>query len=211
MTTVFAARLSSVFQSSPLRHAPFRLFYFGSVATALGYTMQATVAAWLMATLTPSPLMVALVQTASTAPALLFGLLAGTLADIVHRRKIIGATQVVLLIATAMLGGATLAAIIGPGTLLVLTFLVGIGFTFYMPAQQASINELVSRAELPRAVTHHVPVLFRRMRRATEVRECPIGRVGQIGERIGQRPVQVEQHPAFLHGEDIRLLVGFAP
>jgi len=90
------------------------LFYFGSIGTALGYTMQATVAAWLMATLTPSPLMVALVQTASTAPTLLFGLLAGTLADIVERRKIIGATQVVLLTATAMLGGATLAEIIGP-------------------------------------------------------------------------------------------------
>ncbi|HEY2968692.1 MAG TPA: MFS transporter [Casimicrobiaceae bacterium] len=152
MTAALATRVSNLFQSSPLRHAPFRLFYFGSVGTALGYTMQATVAAWLMATLTPSPLMVALVQTASTAPALLFGLLAGTLADIVHRRKIIGATQVVLLTATAMLGGATLAAIIGPGALLALTFLVGIGFTFYMPAQQASINELVSRAELPRAV-----------------------------------------------------------
>src|SRR3989454_1168959 len=152
VTTALAARLSSLFQSSPLRHAPFRLFYFGSVGTALGYTMQATVAAWLMATLTPSPLMVALVQTASTVPALLFGLLAGALADIVHRRKIIGVTQVVLLIATAMLGGATLAEIIGPGALLLLTFLVGIGFTFYMPAQQASINELVSRADLPRAV-----------------------------------------------------------
>ncbi len=152
VTAAFATRLSNFFQSSPLRHASFRLFYFGSVGTALGYTMQATVAAWLMATLTPSPLMVALVQTASTAPALLFGLLAGTLADIIHRRKIIGATQVVLLTATAILGGATLAEIIGPGALLVLTFLVGIGFTFYMPAQQASINELVSRAELPRAV-----------------------------------------------------------
>ena len=33
-----------------------------------------------------------------------------------------------------------------------LTFLVGTGFTFYLPAQQASINELVSRAELARAV-----------------------------------------------------------
>src|SRR5437762_11657341 len=84
VTTAFAARLSSLFQSSPLRHAPFRLFYFGSVGTALGYTMQATVAAWLMTTLTPSPLMVALVQTASTVPALLFGLLAGALADIVQ-------------------------------------------------------------------------------------------------------------------------------
>ena len=55
--------------------------------------MQATVAAWLMATLTPSALMVALVQTASTAPSLLFGLFAGALADIVDRRKIILVTQ----------------------------------------------------------------------------------------------------------------------
>jgi MFS family permease len=152
MIAAVGQRLSSLLESSPLRHAPFRLFYFGSIGTALGYTMQATVAAWLMATLTPSPLMVALVQTASTAPTLLFGLLAGTLADIVQRRRIIGATQVILLTATAVLGAATLAGITGPGALLVLTFLVGVGFTFYMPAQQASINEFVSRAELPRAV-----------------------------------------------------------
>ena len=57
----------------------FRRFYLGSIGTALGYTMQATMAAWLMATLTPSALMVALVQTASTPPALLFGLIAGAL------------------------------------------------------------------------------------------------------------------------------------
>ena len=65
-----------MFEASPLRQASFRRFYIGSMAVALGYTMQATVAAWLMATLTTSALMVALVQTASTAPSLLFGLLA---------------------------------------------------------------------------------------------------------------------------------------
>jgi len=139
-------------ESSPLRDAPFRLFYLGSVATAVGYTMQATVAAWLMATLTPSALMVALVQTASTAPSLLLGLLAGALADIVDRRKIILATQIVLLAATAILGIATLTGLTGPATLLAFTFLIGAGFTFYMPAQQASINTFVSRVDLPRAV-----------------------------------------------------------
>ena len=61
-------------------------------------------------------------------------------------------TQLVLLVATAVLGVATLAGLVGPSTLLALTFLVGLGFTFYQPAQQASINELVARAELPRAV-----------------------------------------------------------
>ena len=74
-----------MFSASPLRLQHYRRFYFGSIGAALGYQMQATVAPWLMATLTPSPLMVALVQTASTAPALLFGLVAGALADIRSR------------------------------------------------------------------------------------------------------------------------------
>jgi MFS family permease len=115
-----AALLSRLFASSPLRHASFRLFYFGSIGVALGYTMQATIAAWLMATLTPSALMVALVQTASTAPTLLFGLIAGALADIADRRKIILMTQIVLFAAALILGGATVAGT-GPAALLALT------------------------------------------------------------------------------------------
>src|SRR5436305_1863405 len=152
LTARYSAVVSRLFESSPLRKRAFRLFYFGSVGAALGYTMQATIAAWLMATLTPSEFMVALVQTASTAPTLLFGLFAGTLADIVDRRRLILVTQIGLLVATLLLGIAALAGVIGPASLLLLTFIVGTGFTFYLPAQQASIYELVPRAELPRAV-----------------------------------------------------------
>ena len=152
LTARYSAVVSRLFESSPLRKRSFRLFYFGSVGAALGYTMQATIAAWLMATLTPSEFMVALVQTASTAPTLLFGLFAGTLADIVDRRRLILVTQIGLLAATLLLGVATLAGVVGPASLLLLTFVVGAGFTFYLPAQQASINELVPRVELPRAV-----------------------------------------------------------
>ena len=144
--------MTGMFATSPLRHAPFRLFYMGSVGSAVGYTMQATVAAWLMATLTPSALMVALVQTASTSPSLLLGLMAGSLADIIDRRRIILTTHVVLLVTTAVLGIFTLTGHTGPAMLLALTFVIGASFTFYMPAQQASINGFVSRIELPRAV-----------------------------------------------------------
>ena len=147
-----ASLLTELFRNSPLRHPGFRMFYFGSVGVALGYTMQATIAAWLMATLTPSALMVALVQTASNLPFLLFGLAAGALADIFDRRRIVLITQIVLVTATIVLGSVTLAGLISPATLLALTFVIGTGFTFYMPAQQASINDLVSRSELPRAV-----------------------------------------------------------
>jgi MFS family permease len=152
MKKVSFGLVSGLLASSPLRHRPFRLFYFGSIGVALGYTMQATIAAWLMATLTPSPLMVALVQTASTAPTLLFGLVAGTLADIVERRRIIFGTLIVLLAATLILGTATIAGLTGPLALLALTFFIGAGFTFYLPSQQASVNEFVSRKELPAAV-----------------------------------------------------------
>src|SRR5688572_16316320 len=86
-----------LFARSPLRLRPFRRYYCGSLAVAMGYTVQATVAAWLMATLTTSTLMVALVQTASTLPTLLFGLAAGALADIVDRKKIVQVTLLLLI------------------------------------------------------------------------------------------------------------------
>ena len=149
---MLAPRLRRVLGSSPLRDAAFRLFYLGSIGAALGYTMQATLSSWLMATLTPSALMVALVQTASMAPTLLFGLIAGSLSDSVDRRRVILVTQVVMLATVVVLGSAALGGAIGPVSLLALTFVVGCGFTFYLPAQQASINEFVSRAELPHAI-----------------------------------------------------------
>jgi MFS family permease len=152
MSKALSSLYSGLLESSPLRRRVFRLFYFGSIGAALGYTIQATIAAWLMATLTPSTLMVAMVQTASTLPSLLFGLVAGALADIVERRRIILITQIVLVIATAVLGITALAGLIGPASLLALTFVVGTGFTFYLPAQQANINELVPPEELHRAV-----------------------------------------------------------
>lgn len=144
--------LDHLFAASPLRSRPFRLFYLGTVSSALAYQMQATMAAWLMATLTTSALLVALVQTASTAPSLIFGLVAGSLADIVDRRRVLLVTQALLLIATLVLAVATLTGFIGPWSLLALTFLVGVGFTCFMPAQQASVNDFVSRKDLPRAI-----------------------------------------------------------
>lgn len=152
MKASLASSASRLLEASPLRHAQFRLFYLGSIGTALGYTMHTTIASWVMATLTPSQLMVALVQTASTAPALLFGLIAGALADIVDRRRLILSTQCLLLASTAVLGAATLAGFVGPALLLALTFLVGVGLSLYLPAQAATVNDLVSREDLPRAV-----------------------------------------------------------
>jgi len=151
--TSLDALVNRWFPSSPLRHAVFRRFYLGSIGAALGYTMLTTTAAWLMATLTPSALMVALVQTASTGPALLFGLAAGALADIVDRRRIVLSTHVVLVAIAVALGAAELFGFIGPAALLAGTFAIGAAFAFYLPAQGAMVNDLVARSEIPRAVS----------------------------------------------------------
>ena len=153
MTPAAESFVARWFPASPLRHVAFLRLYVGSVGAALGYTMQTTMAAWLMATLTTSALMVALVQTASTAPSLLFGLAAGALADIVDRRRIILATHVLLIAVTAGLGIAEITGIVGPLTLLAGTFVIGAAFAIYLPAQQASINDMVGRSEIPRAVS----------------------------------------------------------
>ncbi len=142
----------SAFEHSPLRHRPYRWFYFGAVGTALGFTMVITMAAWLMATLTPAAWMVALVQTAATLPTLLFGLFAGALADIVDRRRVILIANFVLLVTAMILAAITLSGHIGPVALLILTFITGAAFAFYMPAQLASVNELVEPNEVSRAV-----------------------------------------------------------
>jgi MFS family permease len=114
--------------------------------------MHSTGAVWLMTSLTPSPLMVALVQTATSLPPFLLALPAGALADVVDRRRLLLATQGWMLIAAAVLGLLTIAGAVTPWTLLALTFLLGLGAAMNAPAWQAIIPDLVPRSELPAAV-----------------------------------------------------------
>ena len=137
---------------SPLRQPLFRALWIASVASNIGTWMHESGAGWLMTSLTPSPLMVALMQTATTLPVLLLGLPAGALADVVDRRRILLFTQSWMLIAAAILGTLTLLDVTTPWLLLILTFALGAGAAMNAPAWQATAPELVSRDELPAAV-----------------------------------------------------------
>ena len=83
---------------SPLQRAVFRSVWIALVASNIGTWMQSVGAAWLMTTLTPSPLLVALMQTAISLPIFLVGLPAGALADVVDRRKLLLVTESWLLL-----------------------------------------------------------------------------------------------------------------
>src|SRR5215831_3560070 len=137
---------------SPLREPLFRSLWIASVASNIGTWMQNVGAAWLMTALTPSPVMVALVQAATSLPVFLVGLPAGALADIIDRRRLLLWTQGWMLASAAVLGLLTLVGITTPWVLLTLTFALGLGAAMNAPAWQAIVPDLVPRAELSAAV-----------------------------------------------------------
>ncbi len=122
------------------------------MASNIGTWMHTVGASWLMTTLAASPLMVALVQTATTLPVFLVGLPAGAWADLIDRRRMLMFTQSWMLAAAAVLGFLTLMGWTGPWTLLGLTFALGLGSAMNGPAWAAAIPELVPREQMPQAV-----------------------------------------------------------
>ena len=123
-----------------------------STVSNIGGWMQDTAGTWLMTVLTPSPLLIALMQTAASLPVVLLGLVAGATADIFDRRRLLLFWQAWMLTAVAFLSLLTFANIISPWVLLSLTFLLSIGTAMNSPAWQAIVPELVPRDELPEAV-----------------------------------------------------------
>ncbi len=106
-----------------------------------------------MTSLTDSPLVVGLVQTAATAPALLVGLPGGVLADTLDRRRWLMVTHALMLVATAALGVLTLLGLVNAALLLALTFLLGTGMALNLPSWQALVQDVVAREHVASAVS----------------------------------------------------------
>ncbi len=137
----------------PLQSRLFRNLWIASTISNLGGWMQDTAGTWLMTVLTPSPLLIALMQTAASLPVLVLGLLAGATADIFDRRRLLLFWQAWMLAAVALLSLLTFFNILSPWVLLTLTFLLNIGTAMNSPAWQAIVPELVPREQLPEAVS----------------------------------------------------------
>ncbi len=115
--------------------------------------MQDVGESWLMTSLTLSPLLVALVETAGNLPVVLAALPAGALADIVDRRRLLLVMQAWMVIVAAVMGAMALMGLMTPGRLLSLAFLLGIGSAVSNPAWQAITPELVPAEDLPAALS----------------------------------------------------------
>jgi MFS family permease len=136
----------------PLSFPVFRALWIATIVSNVGTRMHHVGAGWLMTSLSPSPLLVALVQAATTLPMFLLALPAGALADIIDRRKMLLTAQLLGLFAAAMLAFLTFYNLVTPEVLLAGTFLLGIAAALSAPVFQAIVPELVDKQALPDAI-----------------------------------------------------------
>ena len=137
---------------APLREPVFRAIWTASVVSNLGTWMHDVAASWLMASLSHSALVIALMQTATTAPVFLLALPAGTAADLMDRRRWLLFSQTWMLLAAGALAVLTGYHLIAPWSLLALTFALGIGNALNAPAWQSIVPDLVGRENLHQGI-----------------------------------------------------------
>lgn len=137
---------------APLRHRAFAVLWVATLVSNTGTWFRDVANGWSMTELAPSPVMVALVQAATTLPIFLFSLPAGALADLVDRRRLLVVIQIALCGLTVALAVASMLGAMTPGLLLALTFASGIGTALMGPAWQAVVPELVPRPVLRQAI-----------------------------------------------------------
>ena len=137
---------------APLSQPVFRMLWGVWFAANICLWMNDVTAAWTMTTLTDSPVMVALVQSASSLPVFLLGLPSGALADIIDRRRYLIFTQFWVAAVGSVLCVVTLAGAMTAPLLLALTFANGIGLAMRWPAFSALIPELIEKPQLPAAL-----------------------------------------------------------
>jgi predicted MFS family arabinose efflux permease len=137
---------------SPFRHATFAMLWIATVVSNIGSWMYSAASGWLMTDLSPSPLIVSLVQVATTLPIFLFAFPVGALADIVDRRKFLILAQVLMTVVSTAFAAIVWLGAATPANLLLFTFLIGIGGAMTSPAFQAIVPQLVPKADLNSAV-----------------------------------------------------------
>ena len=136
-----------------MKHPLFRVMWLGMTVSNLGTWMNEVGVTWLMASMAPSNLMVALIQTATTLPFFLLSYPAGVMGDICNRRTVLIALHVWLLISAVALTLLSYRELTTEWWLLLFTFCLGAGNAMMRPSWTANIPSFAPRTELANAIT----------------------------------------------------------
>ncbi len=137
---------------APLRHRIFLALWIAALASNVGTWVQSVGEKWLMAQMTPSPLLMSLIETGTTLPMLMLSMPGGAIADIVDRRRLLLLSQGWMLLAAAAMAACSAFHLLSPGLLIGMSLMLGIGAALNVPAWGAIIPELLAREEIPAGV-----------------------------------------------------------
>ncbi|MBB3606903.1 MFS family permease [Mycolicibacterium sp. BK556] len=136
-----------------LRQRQFRALWLANVLSSFGLVMLLLGAAWVMTTMTSNPLLVSMVQTATSLPFLILGIPAGIIADLQgHRRVLLGA-HTWMLLGVAGLAVLTFGGHLSAAWLLVSLSLIGIGLVFQQAAWKPFLHDLLPADQLVGAIS----------------------------------------------------------
>jgi len=135
-----------------LRHRDFRVFFAGQAVALVGSWMQQVAQAWLVLSLTNSPLRLGLVGSLNFLPILLFALVGGAVADRLPKRRLLVLTQSLLFCQTATLALLIVSGRVHYWHICVLALVWGIANTIDLPVRQAFVVELAGRGDVTSAV-----------------------------------------------------------
>lgn len=131
---------------APLAIPVFRALWIAVLVSNVGSWMQTVGAQWLLVDEHAAPVVVALVQTASSLPVLLIGIPAGVIGEFVDRRKLLIGVQAFQVVVGVAMTVLTATGQMTPALLLTVTFLLGTASALQLPAYQALVPEIVPRA-----------------------------------------------------------------
>jgi MFS family permease len=151
-TATAEARIDRPSAWAPFRIATFRMLWIVWATANVCLWMNDVAAAWMMTSLTSSPVLIAMVQTASSLPVFLLGIPSGALADILDRRRYFMATQFWVAANAAVVFAVSISGHITAPILLILVFTNGIGLAMRWPVFAAIIPEVVPRHHLQAAL-----------------------------------------------------------
>jgi MFS family permease len=151
MTAAFVRFQGRAF-ASVRKHRNYRLFFLGQTISLPGTWMQRITQAWLILTLTHSPLAVGVLALAQFLPFTAFSLFAGVVVDRLDARRTVIGTQILQMVLASTIAAVTLSGVVQAWHVYVIAFLGGTVQVLDAPARQQLTYRMVGRDELQNAV-----------------------------------------------------------
>jgi MFS family permease len=135
------------------KHRNYRLFFIGQVISVTGTWMQRVAQAWLVLSLTHSPVAVGILALCQFMPFTLFSLVAGVIVDRLDARRTVIGTQITQMFLASTIAVIALAGVAQPWHVYVIAALMGLVQVLDAPSRQSLTFRMVGPAELPNAIS----------------------------------------------------------